>query len=770
MSFSLVTDDAVLTWDEGKLTGAPLTAVGDAQAALDTRPHIDATPTGPWFERGTPEHAYLVLRALAPEAEVVGDPPEFEDYGPELPSEEGPDALQEAEQFDPHLHPRGRAGRFIRVHFKAKGVEPVILGNPHLDLNDIWGTLADEKGNWIVRSGFASRASYHPDDVKKIEELQPDYGKGEDAPLVPREALTGQLAHEHLNLLFLAPARGKPWVGRLTDGEKNALNVYRSPEGYQLINDALRGKEGASLDEKKGTLYKPEGEPRTLDLRSVDDWVKLIDSAIGKAPATGVPLDMWMYRGIRDAVAVFGSDNPKPGTRISDPAYTSTTTNLDVARNFATQRPWWLGPEEPLPAPALVEVSIPAGARGAWMAGAFGLDELASEFVLPRGSAFEVTDVRDELGAKVGEKLRVIEVKLVTDPRAVVEGLLTLDLLEADFDPALHPRDRRGRFIRFLHSMPPNSIERMAHLNIVRNPGGDYTIEPDVGATTHHPTPESVWDRMQEVNQAHDERERHLNPTVLDPYTFRGVFDGFEHGGLRARVDSVSGGLVQGTILDGETYAGSFAREAFQSDGETVVYHDKLKLLPEYQGRGFGTAFFEHSLEKYQALDVNKVTVTAADMVGGYQWARAGFDFDTGRANILAYGVVHRYREAHPDAQIRDVSNDEKFARAWAAYDIYYLRYWQQTFYAERPYSGVPQDQWDEFERRFPKLDQLHAYLTGDDHALDGTFTTPQEIATFGRDQHRWTETHDTFSNGKEMWLGKRLMLGAAWRGEIRLR
>jgi hypothetical protein len=84
--WSLVTEDAVVTYgDDGKLTGVPLTAVGDAQATIDTTPFIDGTPTGPWFEQGTPEHAWLVLRREMPDAEVVGEPPVMETFGDELP-------------------------------------------------------------------------------------------------------------------------------------------------------------------------------------------------------------------------------------------------------------------------------------------------------------------------------------------------------------------------------------------------------------------------------------------------------------------------------------------------------------------------------------------------------------------------------------------------------------------------------------------------------------------------------------------------------------
>lgn len=45
--------------------------------AIATTPVVAGTPTGPWFERGTPEHAWIVLRERMPQAEVFGEPPRF---------------------------------------------------------------------------------------------------------------------------------------------------------------------------------------------------------------------------------------------------------------------------------------------------------------------------------------------------------------------------------------------------------------------------------------------------------------------------------------------------------------------------------------------------------------------------------------------------------------------------------------------------------------------------------------------------------------------
>ena len=110
MSFALVTDDVLVTWEDGKVQGFPAEALVDAELAL-RQETVAATPTGPWFERGTPEAAYLALRKLWPHSEVEGDPPEIGPYGDELATER----IEEADMtpdYTEALHPRDRRGRW----------------------------------------------------------------------------------------------------------------------------------------------------------------------------------------------------------------------------------------------------------------------------------------------------------------------------------------------------------------------------------------------------------------------------------------------------------------------------------------------------------------------------------------------------------------------------------------------------------------------------------------------------------------------------------
>lgn len=153
MKFALITDDAVVSWDGGKVSGIPVAAASDAEDAL-RRAHevVGATPTGPFFAAGTPEHAWLVLRTLAPYADVAGDVPDFGDLGDELPRDvvsgerrTNGSVAGLAEAFVERLHPRDRKGRwrdvpdYVKslklsgVHLVGGAVRDELLGQPHKD-------------------------------------------------------------------------------------------------------------------------------------------------------------------------------------------------------------------------------------------------------------------------------------------------------------------------------------------------------------------------------------------------------------------------------------------------------------------------------------------------------------------------------------------------------------------------------------------------------------------------------------------------------------
>jgi GNAT superfamily N-acetyltransferase len=71
--------------------------------------------------------------------------------------------------------------------------------------------------------------------------------------------------------------------------------------------------------------------------------------------------------------------------------------------------------------------------------------------------------------------------------------------------------------------------------------------------------------------------------------------------------------------------AGAFARTI---DVRGDVRHDEFWVTEKLQGRGFGTKFYRQSEVAYRRMGVGAIRLIANSEVGGYAWARMGFDFD----------------------------------------------------------------------------------------------------------------------------------------------
>lgn len=90
-------------------------------------------------------------------------------------------------------------------------------------------------------------------------------------------------------------------------------------------------------------------------------------------------------------------------------------------------------------------------------------------------------------------------------------------------------------------------------------------------------------------------------------------------GALRTRID----------ILQGDTVVGR-AKRLFSVDaqGDLVVEHELLELEPASQGQGIGAKLNRAMEQMYREQGVSAITLEANLDVGGYAWARAGYDFD----------------------------------------------------------------------------------------------------------------------------------------------
>jgi SPP1 gp7 family putative phage head morphogenesis protein len=111
------------------------------------------------------------------------------------------------------------------------------------------------------------------------------------------------------------------------------------------------------------------------------------------------------------------------------------------------------------------------------------------------------------------------------------------------------------------------------------------------------------------------------------------VFNG-KFGGLNTEVTAVTAShdrvRVDGIIRhpDGR-HVGLFSR-AYYRDGDTMIAsHSLLELNSAQQGQGFSKAFNRHLEDWYRRSGVDHIVLHANIDVGGFAWARAGYDFRT---------------------------------------------------------------------------------------------------------------------------------------------
>jgi hypothetical protein len=78
-------------------------------------------------------------------------------------------------------------------------------------------------------------------------------------------------------------------------------------------------------------------------------------------------------------------------------------------------------------------------------------------------------------------------------------------------------------------------------------------------------------------------------------------------------------GKVQGTIK---------RRFRTRQDGSIVAYHAQFELSRAYQGQGIATSFNREMEVLYRKWGVSEITLDANIDVGGYTWAKAGYDWD----------------------------------------------------------------------------------------------------------------------------------------------
>jgi hypothetical protein len=118
---------------------------------------------------------------------------------------------------------------------------------------------------------------------------------------------------------------------------------------------------------------------------------------------------------------------------------------------------------------------------------------------------------------------------------------------------------------------------------------------------------------------------------------------------------------IDGRVLTGRggDRAGDFTRTAqLHENGWLEIHHDYLSLGQQYQGTGFARAFNDRAFERYAKAGVHDVTIYAALSVGGYAWARQGFELLASgasaaeKAGSRATRIARMVDEAHVEGRI----------------------------------------------------------------------------------------------------------------------
>lgn len=191
-----------------------------------------------------------------------------------------------------------------------------------------------------------------------------------------------------------------------------------------------------------------------------------------------------------------------------------------------------------------------------------------------------------------------------------------------------------------------------------------------------------------------------------------------EYAGLTVKVTQVGADrnllAVSAEIFKDGRKVGEVERHfgrAFDPDNQPVLsaYHDFLELRPDVQGQGFAEAWNGHLEQWYRDSGVGNIFVGANIDVGGYAWARHGFDF---RTEQTAAGIAARLK-------------------------------WRLTEHAER-YDAAQIAAGQEM------LDRMRLDFS------DPRFPTAFEVSQAGRKPGQGRDGY---------WPGKDAMLGSSWDG-----
>ncbi|MGW0432201.1 hypothetical protein ACWDV4_06605 [Micromonospora sp. NPDC003197] len=304
------------------------------------------------------------------------------------------------------------------------------------------------------------------------------------------------------------------------------------------------------------------------------------------------------------------------------------------------------------------------------------------------------------------------------------------------------------------------STRDLPPVEVVHQPVDDPPPPPPLGSTNDHIWQDPPWQRegrqpsLDELIPTTNAEVGRWTEAVRE--AFARQLDGQTFGDVRVQMDLsepnsvsvyVNSVTVRLQIIHAETgYVGrvtrTFSRDA---DGFLYVEHNSLRLYAQAQGQGFASRFNRFLEDWYRYSGVSHIEVHAAGEIGGYAWARAGFDWAPNTEH-RANAILGELR-----GEVGILDSDAALVERWLAgdhsADIGHLR---QKYGIDDPQALAT-----ELRRQQAEGQQIL------DQAANNTFgstnyPTPNEIARAG-----WNG-----QTGRDAsWVGKRALLGSDWKG-----
>lgn len=222
-------------------------------------------------------------------------------------------------------------------------------------------------------------------------------------------------------------------------------------------------------------------------------------------------------------------------------------------------------------------------------------------------------------------------------------------------------------------------------------------------------------------------RMKHNGRSASEPKTMRTDNISIDYSDY-SRIIEIEGDVVD----DDDNRIGNFNRQLNLEDG--TVYNSYFSIGNQHRDNGFARALNQQMFDFYTSRGFTKVHLSANIDVGGYAWARQGFDWHNTPWNV--------------SDMVRDLTHSKNPDLAAEAKTM--------------------------LDRLQDPLDHVSAYEIselGRDLWLAGKIDTDTDIPTGVEASFRIVDEYDgtVYSYVRKFWPGKNILLGSSWHGEIEL-